>query len=531
MKKLVLYFNKIYKFKNPDFTYLFFLRESKELLGKKQINFWILLGILFVTFTAIGFANGSLQYLNEKMADPFVKWVSIDVPYSKNGEISKIIFDLNSSVENKSKFKYNSVKGYNHFALRFVSKLEKGSKTAYGRTIDFDSPLLDQIYKDDNFIRGRRFKDGNDIGLIVTIDFLKRYNYKTDANFALMAFSASETDEEDRIIPVPIIAVVKELPGISMFMSSSYFYKQRMVPRKDNPFNPNNDKDLLIISNEDSLNSVNLLHAIESFFNTSAEYKEMSPFIQLSANSTTEKTSFEILINLDNENFTIKDYDNVFQSLISNEKIKSFNFERFYNYKQNLYNQNDENIIFDRIAVEFVELSNIREFKEYLSKTYEIQIDMAQIEQLENYNFVTKLTRIISLILIGFSILSICMFVSNILKKHLEKIKMNIGTFKAFGLQNNILEKIYLTIIFLFVSISMLISLFFSAIFGNLGGVRLILFLLNSNLEENQNYFQLFNWWTLISILSVLIISYIVLKRTADKILSRTPGDLIYDRE
>jgi hypothetical protein len=286
----------------------------------------------------------------------------------------------------------------------------------------------------------------------------------------------------------------------------------------------------LIISNEDSVKSYQLSKEIENYLQNDKKYKDLSPFIQISLNNTTNKTCYELTISLIKDNISIKDYDVVFSELQKVPEINKYSFDRFYNYNSRFYNQNDENCIYDKFAIEFTDLAKVGEFKDYLALKKEIQIDMAQIEALKNYNFITNLTRIISIILIGFSILSVCMFVSNILKKHLEKIKMNIGTFKAFGIKNKTLEKIYLTIIFLFVSFSMIASIILSYIFGSLGGVRLFLFMLKSNLEENESYYQLFNLWTLVSVLCVIIISFIVLKRTAYKILSRTPGDLIYDR-
>jgi len=530
MKKLILLLDKILKFNiHKDFTLLFFKRESVELIGKKKINFWILITILFFTFIAIGFANGSLKYLNIKMSDPFVNWVNIDVPYSKNDIIYNITNDLNTNDKLKKDFHYKSAKGYNHYALRFTDKTGKNTRTAYGRTIDSDNELLTKIFNKDNLIVGKKFRDEKDIGLIVTNEFLKRFDYDKTTSFALMAFSVSD-QENDRIIPIPIIAVVKELPGISTFMTTNFLYKQRIIPRKENPFNPEDEKDLIIISYEDSINSYKLLKNIENFLKTNPKYNKLYPYVQLYSNLTSQKKCFEILVNLKDENLTIADYDLLFKEIVEIPSINKFQFDRFFNYNSRLYNQSDENIVYDKISIEFVDLAKIRDFKDFIASNYEIQIDMAQIEALENYNFITKLTRIISLILIGFSILSICMFISNILKKHLEKIKMNIGTFKAFGIKNKSLGKIYITIIFLFVALSMFISIFLAGIIGYLGGIRLVLNLIRSNIEENQNYFELLNYWTLISVLSVLLISFFVLRHTTYKILSKTPGDLIYDR-
>ena len=138
---------------------------------------------------------------------------------------------------------------------------------------------------------------------------------------------------------------------------------------------------------------------------------------------------------------------------------------------------------------------------------------MSQIKSKENYDFVSRLSVIISLILICFSILSICMFISNLLKTHLDKIKMNIGTFKAFGMDKKTLLWIYIKMILGIIFISMIISFIISWLFDSSGGIRSMLVIFGSKLEQDQTYFQLFNTWTFISVFVIIIISFIVLYR------------------
>ena len=108
---------------------------------------------------------------------------------------------------------------------------------------------------------------------------------------------------------------------------------------------------------------------------------------------------------------------------------------------------------------------------------------------------------------------------------------MNIGTFKAFGLDSKTLQRIYLKVIFQVILMSMGIAMFVSWMFGYFGGMRLFLMAFGTdNLEKGQNYFLLYEWWTLISVVLILLISYIVLSFTARRILKKTPGDLIYNR-
>lgn len=185
---------------------------------------------------------------------------------------------------------------------------------------------------------------------------------------------------------------------------------------------------------------------------------------------------------------------------------------------------------FDHLSVNFTSLDHIRQFQDYFSRRFNIQIDMAQIEAKENYNFVSKLTQIISLILIAFSVLSISLFIYNVLTRHLDKIKMNIGTFKAFGLSNLELKQIYFNIILFFVGSTVLVSLIVSWLFGTLRGLRLILSLLSRRLEEGESYFSLWNFWTLLSLVLILGVSALVSHYSIKRIMNETPGDLIYNR-
>ena len=107
---------------------------------------------------------------------------------------------------------------------------------------------------------------------------------------------------------------------------------------------------------------------------------------------------------------------------------------------------------------------------------------------------------------------------------------MNIGTFKAFGLDNNTLKVIYLQLLIPFIFLCIIVALSLSYVFGILGGIRFILNCLNITLEQGQHYFRLNNIWTYISIIIVMISSFFILIRTANSILTQTPGDLVNDR-
>ena len=129
-----------------------------------------------------------------------------------------------------------------------------------------------------------------------------------------------------------------------------------------------------------------------------------------------------------------------------------------------------------------------------------------------------------------FSILSICTFISNLLSNHLEKIRLNIGTFLAFGINPRALEKIYTTIIVSVLVVAMAIGILLSWIIGSVGTFRAVLQMLGIKLEENESYFNQFSEWTYPLIGVILIISYVVIRRITSRIFKQTPGNLLYDR-
>src|ERR1039457_2476388 len=160
------FFRKIYSSDiSNDFVLLFLKKEGKILLGKSFSNFLFLVGILFITFLAIGIAKGSLEYLERKMKDPFINWMSFDIPYAHESSYYEMTTQLNNDKQAQKTYKYSRVTPYCIFSLRFWDKDKKGSHFLKGRTIEIDDPLLKEIYqKAGNRKYGRTFNSEKEIG-------------------------------------------------------------------------------------------------------------------------------------------------------------------------------------------------------------------------------------------------------------------------------------------------------------------------------------------------------------------------------
>ena len=137
------------------------------------------------------------------------------------------------------------------------------------------------------------------------------------------------------------------------------------------------------------------------------------------------------------------------------------------------------------------------------------------------------MTKIISVLLVLFSMVAVSLFIINLLKAHLSKVRMNIGTFKAIGLGNNESRNIYFRIIVLFVFLSV------SLAFAMAWGVGLVLdksLTANLVVEQGISYFKMLDVNTWVTMGVILTTSGVVSWIITTQMLNRTPGDLIYNR-
>ncbi len=516
-------------------------------MGRGKSNLLILVIILFTTFSVIGFAEGSLRYLELKMKDPFINWVNILPGNLTQRGIDEVIRKINSE-DVKDYYGINNAIGYNRFQFNFYdyNNIRNYYQTGYldtnritripARTMDAEDPVIHEVFARNNYLAGKAFSDNWDIGLIVTEDILIRLNYPLNTPFIWMDLPSLDPDDLKMVrsaIPIPVKGVVKTIPGLARMASTSYFYQQRSQRIGRNPFNPYDDMRLVIAFTGSQEELGEFSQRLELLLDS---FKDMFPYEPY---RIFNETRFEgeqsehllVFITFRPRGIPKTIKDELFTMLFNSSELSSYrnHLIRMYDYEGRLGQYRPE-IGYDRISVNFANLDRLREFSLMLSDEFGIEIDMAQIESRENYNFVSRLTGIISFVLIAFSILSILLFVGHLLKNHLESIKRNLGTFKAFGLSNDLMIKIYVRIVISILGVSALMALAASALFGYLGGMRFILFVSGSAYEPGR-YFSLNSHYLLIALIMLTLFSIIVLNFITAGILKQTPGDLIYERK
>lgn len=523
---------------NTNFNYreLFFRKEAVALLGRNKINLWILSLILFFTFLAIGFANGSLNYLKNKLDSAFVNWLVIEIPSTRSSAetVNKIYDQLN---EVKTEYDFQKVSLFK-FQLFFLNDLKRnGYYRIQGRTVDLknDNQFLSEfVLNDENILLGDKkgFRNDQDLSVIVKAEMLSDFNYPENASFIYInkVIVDSNNKSIDLMVPIPIRAIVKDLPGQNQFLlveNFSKFWKQST----NNPFDITTHTDnMLIFFQGDSSDALVVKNEVKNYFKEHNQFN--SQVYQIEKHHNSFQQGFDISVNhlmppTYNQDTTM------FSQLLNLHKLKPYASQI---KRQYAYNLNFENtpLTYDEISVYFNRTDKIRNFSKYVMENFnnredvdKIVVDTVKVKDKENFNFLSKITYIICYLLVLFATIAVCLFIFNIIKMHLNKVKMNIGTFKAIGMGDNESRNIYFQIILMFIIISLLIGLIVSSVVG----LTVNYFLMGKMLADAKTSFYVVNHLnTYITIFVMLTSTLLISWVTINKILMKSPGDLIYNR-
>lgn len=517
----------VLKYLSEDFFKLFVKREGKVVLGKRFSNLWLLVCVLSLTFLAIAFSNASLSYLSYKMNDPFINWVDIQNDYGE-GDIDGLLEGLSDTTKQRE---YHFVAYQVDYTNHYMFFGENDSQIQYLNCRFFQSfagnPLLRAILSEENVVDNAtipadRLSDDM-IGVIVTKDVVTKMGYVGEypSYLNLCRYSSGadslgfELYQGFARVPVPVIAVVNRLPKNMDIIATRFFYEQQ---RNDMtyPFN---------------LNNVGYASSLVYYVPTDSDKASMMDFLKSNSGDTCfvrdaylpQQTSFRSgsFIEFKGNNGvvsppTVWKLHNDFM-----EKFGSEGVVRVYDYDFSDYSLPQGSFI----SVQFNDLGRIRDFESYVKDTYKVKIEMSQINAKENFNSVSIMANILSWAIIVFSIICIILFIVNLLQSYFQRVKKNLGTFKAFGISNKELIGIYMLIMMATITVSIVVSLAF------VWFVQSCLPLAGLVKDGMFNYLSLWNDKTVYSIVVILVGSAVTVFSVMKRLLATTPGDLIYDRQ
>lgn len=518
-----------------DYFKLFVKREGKVVLGKRYASLWLLCSVLTATFLAIAFSNASLDYLDYKMNDPFVNWV--DINYQPGGSFELFKQDLESD-ELKQRFHYNGHQAdIKHQPSYWTT--DDGSFNLNVRYFEkINSTLVQAILDEENVVNGQRVPDeallDDSWGVIVTQDALQKLGYKGDAPAFLYLRSATNRlavddygvelaaldDEFDETgyakAPIPVLAVVRRLPGNNDMIATKTQYDQHQA--RSLSFDNAGYHSSFYYYVPSNVDAVAVADKLEQLVKQSTDDYYLNAAAKLPRMATCRDGVFVKLIFNNEENVNFMDNKQINETMLA--EFGRDGVERVYFYDDNIPND----VTDDFISIYFADLNEIRPFAEYVKEQYKIVIEMSQVTAKENFNEVSIMANFLSWTMIVFAIICILLFIINLLQSYFQKVKRNLGTFKAFGLSNYELITIYVLImiatIFAAVVISLLVTLFIQELLPLLGIVK----------DGSFGYLSLGSSKTFYSVLIIIVASVYTVYEVMHNLLKATPGDLIYDR-
>lgn len=508
-----------------EYLQLLAQRESGVVLGKKWFNLWLLAAVLTATFLSIAFSNGSMIYLSEKMNDPFTNWVNIS-----NGFGSDKFDDFRDALQDESvqkHYNFGDVQSDNYFALSLIGKKERIQYLECRFFERLNSNLVHAILSPDNVINGCAIPDtllqDETFGFVLTRDALKKLGYgenEIPAYIDYLSYSNGADslgikliEEEFAPAPVPVLAVVKRLPGNMDLMAARYWLEQYQN-NNTYPLNLNNEtyqRELMYFVPDNITDFDKNVGKLVPDSLTCEVLEDRRPELQ------SWKPGKMMSVFVGDNNTPLNVYQKLNQAILA--KIPGI--KRLYKYDASPFNV----ALSQFVSVNFASLDSIRAFEKYAKDNFNVQIEMSQVNSKENFNAVSVMANILSIAMMIFSIICIIMFIVNMLQSYFQKVKHNLGTFKAFGMGTSELIRVYVLILLTIVISAILIALITT------WAIQLILPLLGIMKDGEFNYLSLWSFKTLLCVVIVIVATFITVRIVMKRLLRQTPGDLIYDRD
>lgn len=518
-------------------------RERRVVLGQKAVNLWLLVMVLLATFLAIAFSAGSMSYLNEKMNDPFTYWLNV-YKESHAQNLANVADGLNQD-SLPQHFHYDGVQTEIATSMDMLDKNGKYDLFRIQYYENMGSDLMEKVLSEENVVsaHGTALTISHNsiakrsLGVILTIDALQRLGYdledvpafvdgRVPANQAdTLGFTVYRGDEKDFIrAPLPLLAVVRRLPMNKDIVASKYLNIQYTDGNYPDPFNmskenyarwlyffvPEEVKDFdveVLTCIPDSLRQSNcVLSTEERIAERLRSWRQGSIRTVYPAGlpplSVVNEIERKIL-----------------------DKFGSKGVQRVYNYDESQRELDSEHGKEDNgLSIHFTSLDSIRAFERYLKDKWNLQIEMTQINSKENFNAVSTLASVLTIALLLFSIISIVIFIVNMMQNYFQKVKRNLGTFKAFGISTKELMMVYVAIIVGIVLTALAIAL------AATWAAELLLPLFGVVKEGGAPHLILWNSNTLWAVAIIIVSTIASVLMVMHRLLRQTPGNLIYDR-
>jgi hypothetical protein len=487
----------------------FILPEFRALIENK----WKLLFLFFVVFLSfwgIGFSHAIKLYLKQKMDNPFVKFITINIPMGIN--LNDLKNDLDNKT-NKTQFNYGDYSEIVTYIPNFKG-INKKEPDAYIRAVKPNDQFYKFLINEPSIQLSKRIMDitlaDNAWGCIVTEGYLRKLGYLNN-NVSYITY-INPLNGIDQYIHVPVAGVVKQLPDFMDCIVSEKLMTSIKGGLMDNPLDNSNypNEKCVYFEGNISLNDIK----------TQCASSGLSAIPTAVLPEESNIPGIKVLFTNADSSFDFKAIESTFK-----------NYKPVLTYDFNSVGINPNLGTPGHLSIPFNSLDSIKSFQNFIeNKHSRIRIDMNTIEAKSNFNLFDKISLVLILLLSLFGALLLITLMLNTIMGHIEKNKLNLGTLKAFGMSNWSITGLYTAISAMLTILITIGSYLLAYVLGDQISSFLLGSIMGINIEGGVNLFILdlnieliLTFW--------LIPSLIVGVFVFSKLHKKTPGDLIYERD
>lgn len=522
---------------------LFIQREYDAIQGKGRRVFGMLLIMALATLLAVVVAQASLTHLRIQMDDPFTSMLSIDVSGARYGDNYDLIHTFLKDCSSDGKFNANRtsgnyVEGWNFYTGRRIDEYTRVMSFGYWE----DHELLERLLEPENVVPGLdgsamtagpdAFKDG----IIISKEFFDELG----CDMRKLQTSRIVMGNGGYIVPLRVLAVVYSLPGRTQCLVEHCFL---MNIREDlQSVFPEKSEDQMEVWVEDLPHEQAELSELENGLERFFEEK-----VRIRVEPVNDMATHTQVLSIERSNGGKWKTGNMvaWQKKIAalDSPLRPFSPAVKFNMMRlpapdssRVFGTVEEDYRkFDQLTITFKDMDEISEFQQAISKQKKreedkaVELDLDRVESKKNFDTVAGLSHFLLASLVLFSVLSIILYLYNLLRGHLERMKMNLGTFMAFGFSPELIKAGYLRIILMLLlrvlAVAMVILL----------ALQLMLWALTSfgaPVPAIMDHVSvLLNPWLYACIVAIVASSMLICRWQLARFLSTSPGDLIYDRK
>ncbi|MEZ4808090.1 MAG: hypothetical protein R2815_11565 [Flavobacteriales bacterium] len=510
---------------------LFLTREYEAIRGKGGYVFWMLYAIMLVALAAVAIGRTGLEHLQGRMDDPFTTWVDIPASNTTVGDHYDELRAYLNDCARTGRFHARSTSGSYAFSVQGLVVGEEPywdylrlqsfgfhADSALLRAVLGEGNLITELVDTDALSSPTAYKDG----IIITANALKELGYDLqDLREKKIILRNSMYH-----VPVRVLAVVQAVPGRRDVFMEHHLLKgiQEAEERKFLSTTVDTTHVLLGFANQGEARAA--ASTIGQLFGVGPQAVDVVP--------DTSTLTHAWRVRCVGCGLPLLTERSIAQGQLAiHRELKGFMPVVLHEVNYRTSDPSDSHgetldSWFDHLTITFSDLDSIASFQRDLVDKFKVELDLDRVRSMENFGFIAGLSRFLVAALVLFAVLSILLFLYNLLQNHLERIKMNLGTFMAFGLPEHFLYRGYLRIIGKLLLRAMLAAMATLAILQALVwlvqrmGVQLPDLIATLSVIGNP--------WLYVTLLALSLAGFIIFRWQLRRFLASTPGDLIYAR-